>query len=69
VYGVFVKLDSGLDLATGEEIVILREGREVVRTKILKVCAGDSTYPDGAIQLLKEGDSIKKGDEVRRAKP
>jgi len=67
-YGVFVRLDPGLQLQAGEEILIFREGKEVARTKILKITKGDDKYPDGAAQVLKEG-SIQKGDEVRRTKP
>lgn len=69
VYGVFVKLEPGLQVEPGEEIVIMREGREVARTKILKMIRQDETYPDGALMLPKTS-SIKKGDEVLRgAKP
>jgi len=67
-YGVFVKLDPGLSLQPGEEILIFREGKEVARTKILKIAKADDNYPDGAAQVQKE-ESIKKGDEVRRSKP
>jgi hypothetical protein len=67
-YGVFVKLDPGLSLQPGEEILIVRDGKEVARTKILRVTKGDDRYPDGAAQVQKEG-SIQKGDEVRRTKP
>jgi hypothetical protein len=67
-YGVFVKLDPGLSLQPGEEIIIFREGKEVARTKILKIAKADDNYPDGAAQVQKDA-SIKKGDEVRRPKP
>jgi len=67
-YGVFVKLDPGLSLQPGEEILIFRDGKEVARTKILKVTKSDENYPDGAAQVQREG-AIQKGDEVRRSKP
>jgi PEGA domain-containing protein len=67
-YGVFVKLEPGLSLQAGEEILIFRDGKEVARTKILKITKADDNYPDGAAQVQKE-ESIKKGDEVRRSKP
>lgn len=67
-FGVFVKLDPGLSLQPGEEILIYRGGREVARTKILKITKADTIYPDGAAEVRKEG-SIQKGDEVRRSKP
>jgi hypothetical protein len=67
-YGVFVKLDPGLSLQPGEEILIYRDGKEVARTKILKITKGDAAYPDGAAQVQKDG-TIQKGDEVRRPKP
>jgi hypothetical protein len=67
-YGVFVKLDAGLALQPGEEILVYRDGREIARTKILKVTKADASYPDGAVQVSKDG-SIQKGDEVRRPKP
>ena len=67
-FGVFVKLDPGLSLNPGEEILIYREGKEIARTKILRITGGDDTDPDGAAELKKEG-SIQKGDEVRRTKP
>jgi hypothetical protein len=66
-YGVFVKLDPGLALQPGEEILIYRDGREVARSRILKITRGDAAYPDGAAQVQKDG-SIQKGDEVRRPK-
>jgi len=67
-YGVFVKLDPGLSLQPGEEILIVRDGKEIARTKILRVTKGDDRYPDGAAQVQREGP-IQKGDEVRRTKP
>lgn len=67
-YGVFVKLDPGLAVQPGEEILIFRDGREIARTRILKVTKSDATYPDGAVQVPKDGP-IQKGDEVRRTKP
>jgi hypothetical protein len=67
-YGVYVKLDPGLSLQPGEEILVFRDGREVARTKILKITKADPNYPDGAAEVRKEG-SIQKGDEVRRSKP
>ncbi|HLY07697.1 MAG TPA: PEGA domain-containing protein [Planctomycetota bacterium] len=67
-FGVYVKLDPGLALQPGEEILIYRDGREVARSKILKITPGDPAYPDGAAQVQKDG-SIQKGDEVRRQKP
>jgi len=67
-YGVFVKLDPGLALQPGEEILIYRDGKEIARSKILKVTKADTSYPDGAVQVPKDG-TIQKGDEVRRTKP
>lgn len=66
VYGVFVKLDPGLELRPGEEIVVVREGREVARTRILEITSGDETYPAGAARLPRGDAPIRKGDEVRR---
>ena len=67
-FGVFVKLDPDVLLQPGEEIVIVRDGKEVARTKILKVTQADPNYPDGAAQVQREG-AIQKGDEVRKSKP
>ena len=67
-FGVFVKLDRDVVLQPGEEIIVYREGKEVARTKILKVTQADPNYPDGAAQVQREG-AIQKGDEVRRSKP
>jgi hypothetical protein len=67
-FGVFVKLDPGLSVQPGEEIMIFRDGKEIARTKILKITKGDEKYPDGAAEVKREG-SIQKGDEVRRTKP
>ena len=67
VFGVFVKLEPGVDLHAGEEITVIRDGKEVTRTKILQVCAADDKYPAGAVELPKES-TIQKGDEVRRSK-
>jgi len=66
-FGVFVKLEPGLSIQPGEEILIVRDGKEVARTKILKISKADDIYPDGAAQVQKEG-AIQKGDEVRRPK-
>ncbi|HYF00067.1 MAG TPA: hypothetical protein VEJ18_14200, partial [Planctomycetota bacterium] len=66
LYGVFVKLDPGFSASPGEEIVIVREGREVARSRIVRVAAADETYPAGALQVEREAE-VKKGDEVRRA--
>src|SRR6185436_13171195 len=54
-YGVFVKLDPGLSVEPGEEILIFRDGKEIARTKILKITKGDAVYPDGAAQVQKDG--------------
>jgi hypothetical protein len=67
-FGVFVKLDRDVVLQPGEEIIVYRDGKEVARTKILKVTQADPNYPDGAAQVQREG-AIQKGDEVRRSKP
>ena len=67
MFGVFVKLEPGLSLQPGEEILIFRDGKEVARTKILKITKADDIYPDGAAQVQKES-AIQKGDEVRRSK-
>lgn len=67
-YGVYVKLEPGLELQPGEELLIYRDGKEVGRTKIVKITKADPKYPDGAAQVQKEG-TIQKGDEVRRQKP
>jgi hypothetical protein len=69
VYGVFVRLDPGLELKPGEEIVVVREGREVARTRILQITSGDETYPAGAARLPRGDAPIRKGDEVRRPGP
>lgn len=68
LYGVFVKLDPGFAAGPGEEIVIVRDGKEVARTTIVRVATADETYPDGAIQLSRDKIEIKKGDEIRRPK-
>jgi hypothetical protein len=68
LYGVFVKLDPGFVAGPGEEIVIVRDGKEVARSTVVRVASADETYPDGAIQLSRDRIEIKKGDEIRRAK-
>ncbi len=65
VYGVFVRLDPGLQLHPGDESVIAREGREVARTKVVRVAGADASYPDGAAQVTRAG-TVRKGDEVLR---
>jgi hypothetical protein len=65
MYGVFVKLDPGLQISPGEEILIIRDGREVARTQIQRVIRQDEKYPDGAVMIPK-ADEVRKGDEVRR---
>ena len=67
-FGVFVKLDPDVVLQPGEEIIVFRDGKEIARTKILKVTPADPNYPAGAAQVQREG-AIQKGDEVRRTKP
>lgn len=67
VYGVFVRLDPGLQLVPGDEIVIAREGREVARAKVVRVAGADASYPDGAAQVARAA-AVRKGDEVRRPK-
>lgn len=66
LYGVFVKLDPGFAAGPGEEIVIVRDGKEVARSTIVRVASADETYPDGAIQLSRDKIEVKKGDEIRR---
>jgi hypothetical protein len=66
LYGVFVKLDPGFVAGPGEEIVIVRDGKEVARSTVVRVASADETYPDGAIQLSRDKIEIRKGDEVRR---
>lgn len=69
LYGVFVKLDPGFAAGPGEEIVIVRDGKEVARSKVVRVASADETYPDGAIQLSRDKIEIRKGDEIRRLPP
>jgi hypothetical protein len=68
-FGVFVRLEPGQDLGIGDLVAIYRDGREVARAKILRVCAGDTTYPAGAAMLSPEAATARKGDEARRVKP
>ena len=68
-FGVFVRLEPGQELGIGEWVAIYREGRELARAKILRVCAGDATYPAGAAMLSNEAAIARKGDEARRVKP
>ncbi len=65
VYGVFVRLDAGLQVSPGDEIVIAREGLEIARATVVRVAGADETYPDGAAQVGR-ASGIRKGDEVRR---
>ena len=69
LYGVFVKLDPGFVAGPGEEIVIVRDGKEVARSTVVRVASADQTYPDGAIQLSRDKLEIRKGDEIRRVQP
>lgn len=68
VYGIYVKLDPGFAAKPGEEVVIVRDGREVARTKIVRVLSGDPRYPAGAAQTVTDPGEVRKGDEVRRVK-
>jgi hypothetical protein len=69
LYGVFVKLEPGFAAGPGEEIVIVRGGKEVARSTVVRVASADETYPDGAIQLSRDKLEIRKGDEIRRIQP
>lgn len=68
-FGIFVKLEPGQEIAIGDVVTLHREGREVVRAKVVRVCAGDASYPAGAAMLSTEAAASRKGDEARRAKP
>ncbi len=68
-FGIFVKLEPGQEIAIGDVVTLHREGREVVRAKVVRVCAGDASYPAGAAMLSAEAAAGRKGDEARRAKP
>jgi len=68
-FGIFVKLEPGQEIAIGDVVTLHREGREVVRAKVVRVCAGDAGYPAGAAMLSAEAAAGRKGDEARRAKP
>lgn len=68
-FGTFVRLEPGQELGIGDWVSIHRDGQEVVRAKVLRVCAGDSLYPAGAAMLSPEAAPARKGDEARRAKP
>lgn len=68
-FGIFVRLEPGQELAIGDVVVIVREGVEVARAKVLRMCSGDKTYPAGAAMLSPEASSARKGDEARRSKP
>jgi len=67
-YGVFIRLEPGVQFVAGESIAIYRDGTEVTRAEILLVCGSDEKYPDGAVQVA-PGAEVRKGDEVRRVKP
>lgn len=68
VYGVYLKLDSGSTLVPGEEISLFRDGQEVARSRVLRVIGRDETYPNGAAQVARPEQPIRKGDEARRLK-
>ena len=68
-FGIFVRLEPGQELAIGDFVLVLRDGREVARARVLRVCAGDSNYPAGAAMLSPEAAVARKGDDARRAKP
>lgn len=68
-FGIFVRLDAGQEVTIGEMVAIFRDGREVARAKVLRVCSGDALYPAGAAMLSPEASAGRKGDEARRAKP
>jgi hypothetical protein len=68
-FGIFVRLEPGQELSIGDVVVVLRQGVEVARAKVLRVCAGDRSYPAGAAMLSPEAASARKGDEARRPKP
>jgi hypothetical protein len=69
VFGVFVKLESGAEVAEQETLDVFRNGEIVGEIVVDKVTKVDTTYPYGCAVCKPGKGAIQKGDEVRRSKP
>jgi len=67
-YGIFVRLEEGVQLAKGDVLEVLRAGEVVGEIVVEKTLAPDKIYPNGSAQCRKGSGEIKKDDDVRRKK-
>jgi len=67
-YGIYVKLDPGVQLTKGDVLEVFRAGAIVGEIVVDKTHAPDKTYPDGSAECQKGPGAIQKGDEVRKKK-
>ncbi len=67
-YGIFVRLEPGVQLAKGDVLEVLRANAVVGEILVDKILAPDKVYPNGSAQCQKGSGEIKKDDDVRRKK-
>jgi hypothetical protein len=68
VFGVFVKLESGAEVAEQETLDVFRNGEIVGEIVVDKVTKADTTYPYGCAVCKPGKGAIQKGDEARKKK-
>ena len=67
-YGIFVKLDPGVQLAKGDVLEVYRGGALVGEIVVDKTHGPENAYPNGSAECQKGTGAIQKSDEVRKKK-
>jgi serine/threonine protein kinase len=67
-YGIFVRLEQGVQLTKGDVLEVLRANVPVGEIVVDKILVPDKNYPYGSAQCQKGSGEIKKDDLVRRKK-
>jgi predicted Ser/Thr protein kinase len=65
LYGVFVRLEAGVQVAVGDTLVLFRNGEPAGELTVGRIANADSTYPHGAAVCERKGN-VQKGDEARK---
>lgn len=67
-YGIFVKLDAGSKAASGDPLVVTRNGESVATLAVERVTAPEKLYPNGCAVCRLVGGAPQAGDLVGRGK-
>jgi hypothetical protein len=67
-YGTCLKLEEGVQVATGDALEVVRQGELVGELTVTKLLRPDATYTHGGAECRRGRGTFRKGDEVRKGR-